>query len=135
MVYILVQALLGQKTASVTPKFSARESEGHQDPVLRGYFSGAASDYVFSPSSVALHMAAGLGVRDVGQYETLSHVQEILGAEPSVSIYSCAVSYFSASFELASWSCNSLLRDFRGAGRPGTWISRRSAGRWGARFS
>jgi hypothetical protein len=54
---------------------------------------------VFSPpSSVALHMAAGLGVRDVGQYETSSHVQEILALRPSVSIYPSAVPYFSGSF-------------------------------------
>lgn len=80
------------------------------------------------PSSVAPCMATGLGVRDVGQYKTSSHVQEIPAAEPTVCIYLSAVSYFSGSSRRASWSRNplcwvsfwraSILRNGSAGGRP-----------------
>ncbi len=60
------------------------------------------------PSSVARYMAAGLGVRPVGQYKTSSHAQEILAVRSSISIYHSAVPYFSGSSSRASWSWNPL---------------------------
>ncbi len=46
MVSVLVHALRGRKAASVTPKFSTQENEGHQRPFLCGHFSRAVPNCV-----------------------------------------------------------------------------------------
>lgn len=83
----LCRLCLIKKTASITPRFSTRENEGHQYPILCVHFSRAVSDCPSSPSSVARYVAAGLGVRHVGLSKTSSHTQEILAVRPSVSSF------------------------------------------------